>query len=74
MEWLQITPFLAYQDYWIPGQTDLTEAYDELLFNNTQIQFIDDKTGLINTSKPISRPELFGTCLLYTSPSPRDRG
>ena len=61
MEWLQITPFLAYQDYWITGQTDLTEAYDGLLYNNTQIQFIDDKTGLINTSKPISRPELFGT-------------
>ena len=61
MEWLQITPFLAYQDYWITGQTDLTEAYDGLLYNNTQIQFLDDKTGLINTSKPISRPELFGT-------------
>ena len=61
VEWLQITPFLAHQDYWATGQTDLTEAYSDLLYNNTQIQFLDAKTGLINTSKPISRPELFGT-------------
>jgi hypothetical protein len=35
-------------------------SYQDLLYNNTQIQWVDAKTGLINTSKPISRPELFG--------------
>ena len=60
VEWLQITPFLAWQDYWATGQTDLMISYEELLYNNTQIQWVDAKTGLINTSKPISRPELFG--------------
>lgn len=60
VEWLQITPFLAWQDYWATGQTDLMVSYQDLLYNNTQIQWVDAKTGLINTSKPISRPELFG--------------
>ena len=60
VEWLQITPFLAWQDYWATGQTDLMQAYQELLYNNTQIQFMDPTSNLINTSKPISRPELFG--------------
>ena len=32
--WLQITPFLAWQDYWQTGQTDLMEAYADLLFNS----------------------------------------
>jgi len=40
VEWLQITPFLAQQDYWQTGQTDLFESYVDLLYDNTQVKNI----------------------------------
>lgn len=56
VEWLMITPMLAYQDYWHTGSAELATSYFELLFNNTQYPFGFDHTlGLMNTSKPGSR-------------------
>jgi len=31
VEWLQMTPFLAWEDYWATGSTDLADAYFALL-------------------------------------------
>ena len=53
---LQITPFLAWQDYWATGSVDLFKSYADLLYRNTQIQWLDGRTGLLNSTKPISRP------------------
>jgi hypothetical protein len=55
VEWLLITPLLAYMDYWQTGSTDLADAYYELLFNNTQIHALNHSLGLIDTSAPGSR-------------------
>ena len=60
VEWSQMTPFLAHQDYMATGQTDLAEAYMDLLFNNTQIQWLNSATGLVNTTKPNARSDIFG--------------
>ena len=37
------------------------------------IQKIKDGVQLAAQEYPIKKAELFGSCLLYTSPSPRDR-
>ena len=56
VEWLMITPMLAYMDYWQTGSAELADAYFELLFNNTQFPTGFDHTlGLINTSRLGSR-------------------
>jgi hypothetical protein len=60
IEWIQMTPFLAHQDFMATGQTELAVAYMDLIYNNTQIQWLDATTGLINTSKPSSRSDIFG--------------
>lgn len=60
IEWIQMTPFLAHQDFMATGQTELAVAYMDLIYNNTQIHWLDQRTGLINTSKPSSRSDIFG--------------
>jgi alpha-L-rhamnosidase len=55
VEWLMITPFLAYMDYWQTGSPELADAFFELLYNNTQIHALDPIMGLVNTSKQGSR-------------------
>jgi hypothetical protein len=49
VEWLTITPFLAWQDYQATGMTDLALAFTETLHTNTKIGYLD-ATGLLNTS------------------------
>ena len=61
VEWLLITPLLAYMDYWQTGSTDLADSYFELLYNNTQIHALNTTVGLIDTSKPGSQDELWCT-------------
>ena len=55
VEWLMMTPFLAYMDYWQTGSSDLANSFFELLYNNTQIHALDPVLGLVNTSKQGSR-------------------
>ena len=56
VEWLMITPMLAYMDYWQTGSAELADSYFELLYNNTQYPIGYDRSlGLMNTSKPGSR-------------------
>jgi hypothetical protein len=56
VEWLMITPMLAYMDYWATGSAELADAYFELLFNNTQYPIgLDHALNLMNTSRPGSR-------------------
>ena len=50
VEWMQITPFLAYLDYMWTGQPDLALAFAEQIYNRTMIRFVDLATGLVNTS------------------------
>ena len=52
VEWVQISVLLAYQDYWVTGQTVLTESYMDLLYNNTRISDMDG-TGLLNCSAQV---------------------
>ena len=50
VEWMQITPFLAYQDYMWSGQPDLALAFADQIYERTMVRFVDNATGLINTS------------------------
>jgi alpha-L-rhamnosidase len=50
VEWMQITPFLAYLDYMWTGQPDLALAFSEQIYDRTMIRFVDLATGVINTS------------------------
>jgi hypothetical protein len=50
VEWLQMTPLLALQDYWATGSADLAAAYLPLLAANTHYAADVDATGLLNTS------------------------
>lgn len=50
VEWLSITPFLAWQDYMATGQADLAVTFADILHTNTKIGFLD-ATGLLDTSK-----------------------
>jgi len=61
VEWLLITPLLAYMDYWHTGETYLADSYFDLLYNNTQIHALDPSLGLIDTSKPGSQDGLWCT-------------
>ena len=50
VEWKQITPFLAWQDYMASGTTDLAEAIETDAYTETMIGY-KDSTGLLLTSK-----------------------
>lgn len=50
VEWRQITILLAMQDYMATGQTDLFDAFHEMLYQNTQIEYLDS-TGALRTDK-----------------------
>ena len=39
VEWLQMTPLLAWEDYWATGTTDLANAYFALLYVNLSLRF-----------------------------------
>lgn len=54
VEWVQISVLLAYQDYWATGQTDLMQAYDALLYNNTRYED-EDATGLLACNAQVSK-------------------
>jgi len=49
VEWKQLSPFLAWQDFMATGQPDLALAFMEQMHDRTMIKFIDD-TGLLKTS------------------------
>ena len=49
VEWKQITPFLAWQDYMGTGQPDFALAFEEKLHTSTQISFLEASTGLLRT-------------------------
>ena len=61
VEWLLITPLLAHTDYWQTGSVDLADSFFELLYNNTQIHALSTIHGLIDTSLPGSRDDLWCT-------------
>ena len=50
VEWLQMTPLLAWQDYWATGSPDLAAGYLQLLLDNTHYSSEVDGSGLLNTS------------------------
>lgn len=49
IEWAQITPFLAYQDYMATGLVDLAVFWMDTLHNNTKIGFRNASNGLLET-------------------------
>jgi len=51
VEWLQITPFLAWQDHMATGQVDLALAFESRLHDNTKISFLENATGVLRTDK-----------------------
>jgi alpha-L-rhamnosidase len=51
VEWLQITPFLAWQDFMATGQVDLALAFEDKLHDNTKISFLENATGVLRTDK-----------------------
>ena len=55
VEWLQMTPLLALQDYFATGSPDLAAAYLPLLTANTRYAADVDATGLLNTSRGVQR-------------------
>jgi len=50
VEWKQLTPFLGWQDYMATGQTDLSQAFLQQMYDRTMIKYLD-ATGLLDTSK-----------------------
>ena len=52
--------------------TDLFDIYDPNLLGE-QTQVTGDKVQVIKTYEYLMIPKKTGTCLLYTSPSPRDQ-
>ena len=61
---------LRFRGFNIPQGATITNAYVEF-----QVDEIKSNTGSVNFSgEDIDSPADFTTCLLYTSPSPRDRG
>ena len=49
VEWLQMTPNLAWLDYQTTNSTDLFAAYEELLANNTMVNgHLDPQLSLIH--------------------------
>ncbi len=49
VEWILITPFLAWQDYMATGRSDLSMGFTDLLHTNTYIRFLENSTGLLRT-------------------------
>ena len=65
VEWLSITPFLAWQDHMATGQDDLALTFMDTIHTNTKLGFLD-ATGLLDTSKMGSHivdwmPDVSGT-------------
>jgi hypothetical protein len=51
VEWKQLTPFLGWQDYQATGRTDMAQAFTQQMYDRSQIGFLEDATGLLDTSK-----------------------
>lgn len=49
VEWLQIAPLLAWQDYMATGQPDLALAFTDALVARTMVQFLEPSSGLLRT-------------------------
>ena len=48
IEWFEMRPFLAWQDYYATGQPDLALAYESELFGSAFLPFVD-ATGVLRT-------------------------
>lgn len=51
VEWKQLTAFLGWQDYQATGRTDLAQAFKQQMYDRSQIGFLENATGLLDTSK-----------------------
>jgi len=51
VEWKQLSPFLGWQDYMATGQPDLAVAFTQQMHDRSMIGFLDNSTGLLDTSK-----------------------
>ena len=55
-------------------ESDIVFLNDRMKINEKQIQNIASIINTLSTQKKLLESELTSFCLLYTSPSPRDRG
>ena len=50
-EWTMLSPYLAWQDFVATGRPDMSLAFDDLLYERTNIGFLEPATGVLKTDK-----------------------